>query len=791
MKSQNKQTKNRRPLKRSTQDCIPVKMVFRNGLFLEDDNIWSRVYSFTDIAFTIKPVEEQKNIMEKFGMFLNSLPTDSYLKVCAYTHKVDMENLLKDLYAAPSDTFTEERYAYNDLLRSVMCQNELRTEKYIVLCTKADTQKEAELNLRGADIALKTLMTDIGTQCKMLTTEERLELLQQIYNRSEKNMAFIHEGLDTRLPWMELAKRGLNFKDVIAPQYLSFTGVDFEINDYVGQSLYMRDLPNKLSTVFYKELSALPFEGLVTYFLYPKNPAEVAEILRKADVGIRTELDDSEGGDHKTRNMASEIEAWTIDIQERDQKMFDFDLCVVHFADTKDKLKDDSLKIRTIAEKQLCSVVPSIAKQERYFNTALPLGCVGVSKSRYITTEALGLFEFFDEVNTAQKGGQYYGTNAVSGNVIVINKKLGQNYNSMILGSSGSGKSVSAKLEITGAILNSNDRIFIIDPEGEYVPIVNRFGGAVVKILPMSKFSQAEHTFYLNACDLNTDTSADRETDPTAMKIDFLCGLIETMLGGREMLTAAQTSILQKCITQMYESYIRHLIELNASDIKCTIDRQSCPTLGTLSDLLLNSGDIDGQRIATRIQPYVNGIYSTFAHTTNIDIDNRIVCFDLHGCSDTMLNVALKVCLNDVWNRTLDNKRKGLMTRVYFDEAQMFLQNPTSANYFDKFWRRFRKWGGMPTAITQKVSDLLSSPVATTLLSETVTTLILSQKETEQGLLQEALGLHPSELKYIKNAPKGSGLILTNGSVIPISNTLPTDNPLYELFTTKVGEGEF
>jgi len=785
-------------VKKTTQDTIPIEAIYRDGLFLEEGHIWSKTYTFEDVAFTIKPDNEQEAIMKTVEQMLSALPTEALLKFSAVTLKTDAEKRFLEVASHGfADNLNEFREAYNEVIRSKMTASEVQTKKYITVCVEEDDMAKAEAILSNVEGVLRNLMTTLETQLTMLSSEERLELLQKIMNQSEKNYNFEHEGTTTRLDFKKLARQGLNFKDVIAPSYLSFKARDFYINDGMGQSLYITNLPNKLSTKFYTELSTLPFEGVVTYYIRPKTAKEASKILRDLNVGLQTEIEssgDKNGGkvSRKVAAMSDELEAWVTDIQERDQKMFEFDLSIIHFAEDKKQIKLQEDKIKNTADKYICSLQAYNMCQERGFITALPIGQVMTHTSRYITTEAISLFQPFDEINTFQEGGFYYGINSVNQNVVVINKMKNDNYNSVILGSSGSGKSFTTKQEMAAVILNKpKASVFILDPEGEYCDMVRKFDGEVIKISPQSNTGQKSDALnvHINACDLDIDKSLDSTLDPIAMKIDFLCGLLETMIGKGAILDAEQLSIVQRCVNLMYEPYIQHLASLPKVDGQpVTIDRSVCPTLQKLFDLLLRQPEPTAQRLANIMQPYVTGIYSIFAHTTNVNIDNRIICYDISGLSDKMTDLTLKVCLDDFWNRTISNRRRGWVTYIYADEAHRFFANPTSASYFEQFWRRLRKWSGIPTAITQNVSDLLVNPKAALLLTQSSNLIILKQAEREQMLLAELLKLQPSELSYIKRPKPGSGLIVNNGTVIPFTNEFPEDNLLYDIFSTRAKE---
>ena len=416
-------------------------------------------------------------------------------------------------------------------------------------------------------------------------------------------------------------------------------------------------------------------------------------------------------------------------------------------------------------------------QQEVGFNASLPLGVNKLETKRLLTTETASLFIPFSAQELSQNGGIYYGLNAVSHNLILFDRTKSQNANGIILGTPGSGKSFSAKREIISVLLNTNDDVYIVDPEREYAPLAELFGGEVVRIAAGSKV-------YLNPMDMDLNYAND--DDPVTLKADFICSLCETILGGKYGLSQSQNSIIDRCVRQIYQPYLNWL---NQHPEKGSCDLKHMPTLRLLYDVLLRQPEPEAKQIALALERYATGSLDTFAHTTNVDVKKRFVVYDIKDVGSGMKEMGLQICLNDIWNRTISNKQKyNKRTWFYIDEFYLLTQTDSSAKFLQEIFKRTRKWGGVPTGITQNVEDMLVSKEARSIIANCQFVMMLNQAPTDKQELAKMFNISPAQLSYITNADTGQGLIYTGKSIVPFIDKYPTNTKTYAAMTTKLDD---
>ena len=345
------------------------------------------------------------------------------------------------------------------------------------------------------------------------------------------------------------------------------------------------------------------------------------------------------------------------------------------------------------------------------------------------------------------------------------------------------GKSFSSKREMVSAFLTTNSDIFIIDPDGEYTPLASAFGGSVIRIAP-------GNGVHINPFDLDIDNSTDPDLNPITMKTDFVCGMLETMLGAGARLTPSQRSIVDRCIQQIYRPYLEHLhaLPLDANGKRRTIDRDQCPTMQNLFDTLMSQPQPEAQNLALVMETYTIGSFDAFAHRTNVDVDNRLIVYDIKNIGSNLRELGLKICMNDVWNRLSENKRKNKWTYFYIDEFHLLLSNPSTSEFLKTVWKRARKFQGVPTGITQNVEDLLNSPAARALINNTSFIYMLNQSAMDRSMLAELLKLSENDVEFITNAEPGHGLIYNGKQTIPFTDEFPKNTKLYKIMSTKAEE---
>ena len=456
------------------------------------------------------------------------------------------------------------------------------------------------------------------------------------------------------------------------------------------------------------------------------------------------------------------------DLQSRNERMFLLTLLVVNLADTKQKLDNDVFQAAGIAQKYNCMLTRLDYRQEQGLMSSIPLGENLIQIQRGLTTSSTAIFVPFTVQELFQSGeALYYGLNALSNNMILCDRKQLKNPNGLILGTPGSGKSFSAKREITNAFLITQDDIIICDPEAEYYPLVNRLKGQVIKVSQTS-------TQYINPMDINLNYS---EGDtPIALKSDFILSLCELIMGGKNGLEAVEKTLIDRAVISVYREYL------------ADPQPEKMPILGDLYDEIKRQPEKEAQRIAAALELYVNGSLNVFNHRTNVDIHNRLVCFDIKELGTQLKKIGMLIVQDQVWNRVTENRSAGRATRYYIDEFHLLLKEEQTAAYSVEIWKRFRKWGGIPTGITQNVKDLLASKEISNIFENSDFVYMLNQAQGDREILAKQLNISQQQMSYVTHSEAGEGLIFFGNVVLPFVDRFPTDTELYRVMTTKPGE---
>lgn len=450
--------------------------------------------------------------------------------------------------------------------------------------------------------------------------------------------------------------------------------------------------------------------------------------------------------------------------------MFLVTIVFLNTAKTKQELDNAVFQTAGIAQKYNCSLRRLDYMQEPGLMSSLPLGLNLIPIKRALTTTSTAIFVPFTTQELFMEGESlYYGLNALSNNMIMVDRKKLKNPNGLILGTPGSGKSFSAKREITNAFFVTQDDIIIGDPEGEYYPLVNALGGQVIHISPTS------HD-YINPMDINLDYSDD--DNPLGFKSDFILSLCELIMGSRNGIEAEEKSVIDRCLPLVYQKYFEAPVPENM------------PILGDLYDCLRQQKEVQAQRIATALEIYVNGSLKVFNHRTNVELNNRIVCFDIKDLGKQLKKLGMLIVQDQVWNRVTVNRAAHKSTRYYIDEFHLLLKEEQTAAYSVEIWKRFRKWGGIPTGITQNIKDLLASREIENIFENSDFIYMLNQAAGDRQILAKQLNISPHQLSYVTNSGEGEGLIFYGSTIIPFKDKFDKSLRLYSLMTTKVSDLE-
>jgi type IV secretory pathway VirB4 component len=606
--------------------------------------------------------------------------------------------------------------------------------------------------------------------------------LTEIYNlgsEGEFGKKAIIKGLEVEgFTLKNMRKLGLSTKDCIGPMSFKFEKDYMMIGDKYARALFLSDLPTFLTDNILAELTNTDCNMLTTLNYESIQQDKALRIVQNQMININANVIDKQKRASKAgystdlispelTKAQSEANELLQDLTSKNQKMFLLTIVIVHFADTLEELNKHTEIISSTARKFICRVRVLHYQQENGLNSALPLCNNQLHIKRTLTTESTSIFMPFSSQELMQKEGLYYGLNAVSRNLILLNRKASKNANGFILGTPGSGKSFSAKREMLNVLLNTNDDVIVIDPEREYGPMAEMLGGEVVRIAAGSKY-------HLNPMDLDSDYAD--EDDPITLKSDFILSLCESVVGGRYGLDPIQRSIIDRCCRLVYAEYVQ---DFNPAKL---------PTLLDFQNLLEAQPEREAREIAIALEIYTRGSLDIFAHHTNVNNTGRFVIYDIKDIGNNIKTMAMLIVLDSIWNRIIQNRKKGKRTWFYIDEIYLLFTNETSATFLQQLYKRARKWGGVPTGITQNVEDLLRSETARTMLSNCEFIQMLNQAPLDRAELAHLLNISNTQLSYITNSASGEGLIYTGSSIVPFVDKFPTDTLMYKAMTTKVDE---
>lgn len=784
---------------KTVQDTIPYLAVYQNGIIEIEPGVFTKSYKLEDVNFKVATDEEQRNIFERYVDFLNTFDSDIRIQLTIFNRNIDEEHVReKILIPFKRDNLNEYREEYNTMLRDKMKEgrNNIVKEKYITITIQAKSVDEAFTKFSKLDTEVSASIKRInGVDTGPMTAVERLEVLADIYgdgnngNEFYKKMKIADKNVESfNFSWM--VKQGLTTKDLIGPSSFSFERDHCMVGDKYAKTLFIDNLPTWINANILTEITELNANMLMSIIFKKLRPDKAMTLLKNQLININSNVVDAQKRAAKSGYSADlispellkaqrEAQELMDDVTSRNQSLILATFVITLLADSKDEIDKNLELLKTIMGKYMCQIKCLNFQQEKGLSSAMPLGRCDVYTDRLLTTESAAIFIPFSSQELTQNNGMYYGLNAVSKNLILFNRKNSKNANGVILGTPGSGKSFTAKREMINVILNTDDDIYIIDPEREYLPLAELLGGSVIRIA-------AGGQTYLNPMDMDINYgSDDGKSDPIAMKCDFIGGLCETMSGDKRALSANQKSIVDRCVRILYQPYLKHMQELQKQNQSITCDITASPTLKDFYEMLLSQPEYEAQSLALSLERFCIGSLDTFAHRTNVQRNNRFVVYDIKDIGEGMKEMGLQVCLNAVWNQIIENKKINRYTWFYLDEFYLLTQTASSAAFLQQVYKRARKWQGIPTGITQNVGDLLASPQACAILNNCDFILMLNQSPIDKMQLAQMLSISPTQLSYITNSDPGQGLIYTGKSIVPFIDKFPTNNNLYKVMTTK------
>ncbi len=752
---------------KNIQQVIPIQKIWKNGIFLVGKNKYALTYKFTDINYAVASKEDKEAMFLDYSELLNSFDSGATTKITVALRRINKKDFEKEiLLPFKEDGLDIYRQEYNQmLLDKAIGSNGMVREIYLTVSVVKKNYEEAQNYFRRIGNDIVSHLAKLGSRCVQLDAKEKLRILHDFYR--------IGEEINFNLEIKDLMKKGHSFKDYICPDGFSFKSDYFEMGKKFGRVLFLKDYASYIKDSFIAELTDMNQNMMMSIDVIPIPTDEAVREVENRLLGVETNITNWQRKQNANNNFSAvipydmeqqrkESKEFLDDLTTRDQRMMFANLTLVITADTKEQLEADTETVLITARKHLCQIVPLKYQQMNGLNTALPIGVRKIKNLRTLTTESLAVLNPFRVQEIFDKGGIYYGENAISHNLIMVNKANLLNQSSFLLGVPGSGKSFSAKELIVFLALSTDDDILICDPEGEYSALVKAMGGEVIGI-------SASSQDHINAMDM-TEGYGDG-VNPVVDKSEFILSLFEQL--DKKGLGPKEKSIIDRCTALVYDDYSKTGI---------------VPTLMSLRAKLLEQPEREAHELALSLELFTNGSLNVFAHETNVNTSSRIISYDIYKLGKQLKTMGLLVITDAMINRVSENYKKGKRTHIFIDEIHVLFENEYSATFFNSAWRQFRKRNAYPTAITQNVEYLLSSVDASTMLSNSEFIVMLNQAATDRKELAKLLNISDEQMSYITNADAGCGLIRYGSSLVPFINQFPTNTKLYKLMTTKPGE---
>ena len=759
-------------LPKTAQQTIPYKEMCRDGICIVSDRYFTKQIQFYDINYQLAQNEDKNQIFESYCDFLNYFDSSIHFQLSFLNQRADLEEYQKSIHIPEqNDAYDSIRREYSEMLKGQLAKgnNGLSKSKYITFGVEAESLKAAKPRLERIEADILANFKALGAKARPLDGYERLSILHRMFHPADSSRF--------RFAWDAVWKTGLSSKDFIAPDSFSFkTGRTFQIGKTYGAVSFLQILAPELTDRMLADFLDLESSLVLTMHIQSIDQGEAIKTIKRKI----TDLDSMKIAEQKKAvrsgydidilpsdltTYGAEAKTLLEDLQSRNERMFLVTVLVMNTAPSRQKLENNVFQTAGIAQKYNCALRRLDYQQEQGLVSSLPLGLNRIEIQRGLTTSSTAIFVPFTTQELFMQGDAlYYGLNALSNNLIMADRKKLKNPNGLILGTPGSGKSFSAKREITNAFLITTDDIAIIDPEDEYSALVKRLGGQVIDISPTSDQ-------YINPMDLTLNYSED--DNPLTLKSDFILSLMELIVGGKAGLEPVEKTIIDRCVHLVYRDYLQDPRP------------EKMPILGDLYRLLREQPEKEAKRLATALEIYVTGSLNVFNHQTNVKIKSRIVCYVIKKLGKQLKKFGMQVVQDQLWGRVSENREAHKSTRVYVDEMHLLLKEEQTAAYTVEIWKRFRKWGGIPTGLTQNVKDLLASREIENIFENSDFIYMLNQAGGDRQILAKQLNISPHQLSYVTNSNAGEGLLFYGNVIIPFIDHFPKGTELYSIMTTR------
>ena len=774
IKTMAKQEKERYNVPRKVQDVIPIRRIWPGGIFLVGTK-FTKTYKFTDINYLVASREDKESMFLTYSELLNSLDSGAVTKINVNNRHINQVNFEQSVLMPMQGDFRDSyRQEYNRVLLDKAAEaNGIIQEKYVTISVVKKDIEEARAYFARVGADLVSHFAALGSKCVDLDATERLRILHDFYRQGEE--------AEFRFSAREMMKRGHDFRDYICPDGIEKHSDYLKLGEKYCRVLFLKDYASYIKDNMVTELTDFNRNMMLSIDIVPVPTDEAVREVENRLLGVETNITNWQRRQNANNNFSAvvpydmelqrkESKEFLDDLTTRDQRMMFAVITLAISADTKEQLDSDTEAILSVARKHMCQLATLKFQQLDGLNTVLPIGARKINAFRTLTTESLAVFIPFKVQEIQDKGGIYFGENAISHNLILCNKANLLNQSAFLLGVPGAGKSFSAKELIAFLMLHpdyANDDILICDPENEFGALCQALGREDASVIHMAAGGKDR----LNAMYM---VEGYGEQNPIVEKSQFIMSLIEQI--DKTGVGPQHKSIIDRCTALVYQ------------------DAERTGRIATLCDLrqkLLEQPEEKAKDIALSLELFTTGSLDIFGRESTVDLDKRVVVFDIRGLGQQLKPTGLLVITDTILNRVTLNWKRGKRTHVFLDEFHVVFENEQSGVFFNSAWRQFRKRGAYPTAITQNVEYLLDSVQASTMLSNSEFIVMLNQAASDREKLAKLLNISKEQMSYVTNADAGCGLIRYGSALVPFINRFPRDTKLYELMTTKPGEGVF
>lgn len=783
----------------TAQKTIAYEMMYEDGICKVKGNFYNKMLEFTDINYDLLEVEDRMGVLEDYSDFINFFDPSIDFNMLLFNRKIN-EKQLMDQFTIPSqgDFADDLRAELEGILKTQATKgtNGIIKSKYFIFGCECENIEEARLKLRNLETDICRNFIDMGTFARPLDGNQRLRVMYEFFNQGRM--------CNLKFDLKDLMSSGSSEKDLVAPSGFDFSWDEsFKMGNMYGGICYINIIAPKANDEFLKKILDIDDNVTVSLHMKTMDPLEAMKLVDSKLADVQSNKIDEQkkavraGYDMdilpaKLLAYETALKELTEDLNSSNQKLIVTTYLIGAFARTQKKLDSLKQRIDGIVQQSNNLLVPLQHIQEQALMSCSPIGKNTTGEVPFMKKKSTGVkrvlntrvcavtVPFCTQELFMPAPALYYGLNTLSNNMIMADRKELRNPNGVILGTPGSGKSFSAKRELLSCFLVTTDDILICDPEGEYYPIVGALHGQVIKLATTS-------TDYLNPMDIQISHKNDKEA--LQLKSDFLITLCDTIAGGREGLGNDEKGIIDECIRDIYTKFFKNPVPENMpilEDLYNALNQYEPKSI--FEEDLKRELKAKAIRIASSLNIFVHGSQNYFNHRTSVDSTNRILCFDIRDLSSQLKQLGMLIVQDAVWNRVSQNRERGISTRYYCDEFHLLLRDKQTANYSVEMWKRFRKWGGIPTALTQNVTDFLRSPDVEGILGNSDFIYLLNQSADDQDILAEKLKLSDEQLKFVTDSDQGCGLIKFNNIILPFTDRYPTDTETYKVMTTKPSE---